>query len=123
MLTHLRRTTSVLALGVIFLTAPFGFAHARPKVMVPAPDSTVSAPSHVSVTFSEDLVAQFSSLNVTDEMGGQVSREKSKADATNPKLLTVELPSALPAGAYLVHWVAAAVDGHRMEGEYKFTVK
>jgi methionine-rich copper-binding protein CopC len=71
MLTHLRRRTSVLALGVIFLTAPFGFAHARPKVMVPAPDSTVSAPSHVSVTFSEDLVAQFSSLNVTDEMGAR----------------------------------------------------
>jgi methionine-rich copper-binding protein CopC len=123
MMTRFRKAFSTLAFSFLLLAAPAAFGHAKPKVMVPAADSTVSAPAQVSVTFTEDLVAQFSSLTVTDEKGTQISHEKSKADPSNPKLLTLQLPSALPAGAYLVHWIAAAVDGHRMEGEYKFTVK
>ena len=39
------------------------------------------------------------------------------------RVMTLDIPAALPAGSYTVHWVAAAVDGHRMVGEYKFTVK
>jgi hypothetical protein len=40
----------------------------------------------------------------------------------DPKTLTLNLPVLKP-GDYLVHWVTVAADGHRMEGEYKFSVK
>ncbi len=99
------------------------WAHARPKVMVPAADSTVESPKKISMTFSEGLVAQFSSLKLLDGKGTAVGHEKSKANPSDAKVLTLDVPGPLPAGPYTVHWVAAAVDGHRMEGEYKFTVR
>jgi methionine-rich copper-binding protein CopC len=117
----------LVAVFVVGLTLVFcsttALAHARPTVMNPAPDSTVAAPSKISVTFSEALVAQFSSLKLVDGKGQQVGHEKSKGDPSDPKVMTLTVPASLPAGSYRVHWVAAAVDGHRMEGEYKFTVK
>jgi hypothetical protein len=90
--------------------------------MVPAADSTVSPPSSISVTFSESVEGKFSSLSVTNEQGKKVSTAASERLANDPKTLTLALP-ALPPGGYLVQWVSVAADGHRMEGEYKFTVK
>jgi methionine-rich copper-binding protein CopC len=63
-----------------------------------------------------------SSLAVTDEKGKMFSTVPSAAAPNDPKTLTLALPKLQP-GGYLVHWVSVAVDGHRMEGEYKFTVK
>jgi len=90
--------------------------------MVPAADSTVASPATISVTFTEPLEAKFSSLNVTDEQGKQFNTAASVAASNDPKTLTLALPTLQP-GGYLVHWVSVAADGHRMEGEYKFTVK
>jgi hypothetical protein len=90
--------------------------------MVPAADSTVSPPSSISVTFSESVEGKFSSLSVTNEQGKKVSTAASEQLTSDPKTLTLALP-ALPPGGYLVQWVSVAADGHRMEGEYKFTVK
>jgi methionine-rich copper-binding protein CopC len=80
------------------------------------------ASATVSVTFSESIEPKFSSLNVTDEQGKQISTASSTPLPNDPKTLTLSLPP-LQAGGYLVHWVSVAADGHRMEGEYKFTVK
>jgi copper resistance protein C len=107
----------------LFLSSsPYASAHARPKVMVPAAESTTASPPRVSVTFSEAVEPKFSSLNVTDEQGKQINTATSTSLPDDPKTLTLALPSLQP-GGYLVHWVSVAPDGHRMEGEYKFTVK
>lgn len=108
--------------AILFVSSPGALAHARPKVMVPAPDSTTVSPPTVSVTFSEAVEPKFSSLNVTDEQGKQFNTASSAPVSNDPKTLTLALPSLQP-GGYLVHWVSVAADGHRMEGEYKFTVK
>jgi methionine-rich copper-binding protein CopC len=113
----------LFALGaVLTLAVPCALAHSRPKVMVPAADSTVDSPATISVTFTEPLELKFSSLNVTDEGGKQINTATSAAAPNDPKTLTLALPTLRP-GGYLVHWVSVAADGHRMEGEYKFTVK
>ena len=113
----------LVAIGAVLLFAvPYALAHSRPKVMVPAADSTVASPATISVTFTEPLEAKFSSLNVTDEQGKQFNTSASVAASNDPKTLTLALPTLQP-GGYLVHWVSVAADGHRMEGEYKFTVK
>jgi len=124
MRTRIFRVMAVFMVGLasIFYSSP-AWAHARPKIMIPAPDSTVDSPKKISVTFSEGLVAQFSSLKLKDEKGEEISPKKSETDPSDPKVMTLDVPTNLPAGSYIVHWVAAAVDGHRMEGEYKFTVK
>jgi copper resistance protein C len=104
------------------LIAPFSHAHAKPKIMVPAADSTVASPPTISVTFSEAVEPKFSSLSLTDEQGKGIGTANSSPLPSDPKTLTLSLPRLHP-GGYLVHWVTVAVDGHRMEGEYKFTVK
>ena len=117
------RITAAILLGAssLFFT-PLAWAHARPKVMVPAADSTVSAPASISVTFTESVEGKFSSLSVANEQGKKVNTVPSVQPANDPRTLTLALP-ALPPGGYLVQWVSVAADGHRMAGEYKFTVK
>ncbi len=111
------------AIASIQLAQPVAFAHARPKVMAPASDSTGPAPEKIQVTFSEAIEPKFSSLTLTDEAGKPVSAEKSQPVAGDAKTLVLKAPASLPSGGYLVHWISVAPDGHRMEGEYKFTVK
>jgi methionine-rich copper-binding protein CopC len=106
----------------LIFTAPYAMAHARPKVMVPAPDTTVASPATISVTFSEPVEPKFSSLTLTDEQGRKYNTTASAPVPTDPKTLTLGLPTLQP-GGYLVHWTSVAADGHRMEGEYKFIVK
>ncbi|WP_263409395.1 copper resistance protein CopC [Terriglobus tenax] len=113
------------ALGFAFTAlscVPAAFAHAHPKIMVPASDSTGPAPAKIVVTFSEAVEPKFSSLTLTDEKGTAISKEKSVGDPGDTKTLSLAVPKLAP-GDYLVHWVSVAPDGHKMQGEYKFTVK
>jgi hypothetical protein len=119
---QLRIAHLVVVAALTLLTPAVALAHAHPKVMDPAPDSTVTAPRHVSVEFSEGLDPKFSSLRVTNPAGTVVSKVSSNVSTADPKYMTLDLP-ALALGVYVVHWVSVATDGHRLEGTYKFTVK
>jgi methionine-rich copper-binding protein CopC len=44
------------------------------------------------------------------------------ASPSNHLLLTLPLPKLAP-GTYRVHWVSAALDGHKADGSYSFKVK
>jgi methionine-rich copper-binding protein CopC len=107
---------------VLFFSVPYSLAHARPKVMVPAANSVVASPALISITFSEAVEPRFSSLNVIDEHDKKLNTAPSMPLTNDAKTLTLALPPLVP-GGYLVKWVSVATDGHRMEGEYKFTVK
>jgi methionine-rich copper-binding protein CopC len=52
----------------------------------------------------------------------RVDRGDSHVDPRNRRLLQVGLP-ALTAGVYTVTWSVLAVDGHRTQGDYRFTLK
>jgi methionine-rich copper-binding protein CopC len=106
-----------LALGVV----P-AFAHSRPKTMTPAAGSVVSSPAELSVYFTEALEPKFSSLQLKDTKGAVVSKAASVVDSSNPTHLELALPKLAP-GVYYVHWVSVATDGHRLDGDYSFTVK
>lgn len=114
-------TTSLAAISLTLGSVP-AFAHAVPKAMNPAPDSTVSAPTEISMTFSEDLEPKLSVIKLLDSTGAVVSKEASVLDPRNAKHLTLALPK-LPAGVYTVQWTSSATDGHRMSRTYTFTIK
>ena len=119
---HMRFLAAVLAGSAFLASGPSALAHARPKVMVPAPDSAGPAPSSITVTFSEAVEPKFSSLALMTEQGKPIDTKPLSALRSDPKTLSLAVPALQP-GGYLVHWVSVAPDGHRMEGEYKFTVK
>jgi methionine-rich copper-binding protein CopC len=115
----LRPATAAFAL--VLAAAP-AFAHSHPVTMLPAKDSTVSAPTELSVVFSEDLDAKGSSLKLENNSGEIVSKDAPVLDPANAKHMTLKLPKLAP-GVYTVAWVTLSTDGHRLTGRYAFTVK
>lgn len=120
----LRRATHGLTLAtVVGLTgfAQGAWAHAHVVSSDPAAQASVAAPKAVRVTFDSMLEGALSKLGVVDAQGKPVTQAKAELDASR-KTLTLSLP-ALAAGRYQANWVAVASDGHRTQGNIKFSVK
>jgi methionine-rich copper-binding protein CopC len=112
-----------LVAAMTLAIAQLARAHVFPKHEVPAAGSAVpSSQNAVAIDFDEGLESEFSAITVTDVRGRSVTNGKSVVDPSNAKHMWVAL-NALTPGVYTVTWVAVGADGHRMEGEYTFTVK
>jgi len=94
-------------------------AHAFLDHASPLVGSTVaSAPREVSLTFTQNLEASFSSVQVTDASGARVDQGKAQISGNT---MRVGLKS-LAAGTYRVRWQALSVDTHKTEGSFTFSV-
>jgi len=117
-----RIQTLALAAPLLLISAGAAFAHAHLKTAEPAVDSTVATPpTQVTIAFTEGVEPKFSTIEVKDAKGQRVDKadpHTAPADATR---LTVSL-AALPPGLYSVVWHATAVDTHKTEGNFHFTV-
>lgn len=71
--------------------------------------------------FDGDLEPAFSTIQVTDSAGGRADMDDARVDKTNRRVLRVGLRTKEP-GLYRVSWRILAIDGHRSEGTYTFTV-
>lgn len=108
-------------LGLIITSLAFG--HAHPKLMSPASGAVISSKATtVSIIFNSQIEPTFSTINVINQKKQQVSTGKGIVDQGNPYLIKTQI-SALPAGKYQVNWSVVALDGHRTQGQYSFTVK
>jgi methionine-rich copper-binding protein CopC len=119
-----RFAQALLGLTVTAAIAPaIAFAHGKLEGALPAVGSTVSTVSSpLRMTFNEELEPAFSTARVTDANGNAISTEKAKVDSANPRVLTVAVPK-LATGTYSVAWSVMTHDGHKVKGDYKFTVK
>jgi methionine-rich copper-binding protein CopC len=99
-------------------------AHADLASADPAAGATVkTAPTEISITFTEEVEPKFSSIQVLDAGGTRVDEGASHTAPGNEKLLSIGL-KPLAAGTYKVIWHAtAADDSHKTKGNYVFTVK
>jgi methionine-rich copper-binding protein CopC len=123
-MTRLQKKWSLSAAAFVMVAMmPLAaFAHAHPTKMNPAANSVGPAPAQLVVTFSEAVEPKFSTLQVDDASGKVLTPAKAEGVAGDAKTLTLALPK-LGAGVYTVKWVSVATDGHRLAGEYKFTVQ
>lgn len=97
-------------------------AHAHPDRYLPAPGSTLhQPPAAVTIHFDTQLEPIFSTLKVADAQGRQVSVGQGAADRANARVMNANL-EPLGAGMYQVQWLAVAHDGHRTQGNYRFSV-
>jgi copper resistance protein C len=102
------------AFGTVAAHAHAFLDHASPLV-----GSTVaSAPREVSLTFTQNIEAAFSSVQVTDSNGTRVDSGKPQVGGNT---MRVGLKS-LPQGTYRVRWQALSVDTHKTEGSFTFRV-
>lgn len=109
-----------IASAMMLSPAPV-LAHARLVSATPGAGATVTPPRVLSLTFSERFAAPFSSVEVADERGRKIPL--SKTVSQDGRTLGGSFAAPLPAGSYRVTWAIAAADGHRMTGNYSFTVR
>jgi copper resistance protein C len=103
---------------ISLLLAMFGsvaaHAHAVLDHASPVVGSTVaSAPREVSLTFTQNLEAAFSSVQVTDANGARVDQGKAVVSGNTMRIGLKSLPQGTQ---------AVSVDTHKMEGSFNFTV-
>jgi methionine-rich copper-binding protein CopC len=116
-----RTITAIAACAAISLAS---VAHAHPRVIraAPAVGSTVTtAPSEVTIRFSERLEPAFSSFVVRDAEGKQVDKGDGALDKKDHQLMRGSLQTLTP-GVYKVEWRAVGTDTHKVNGDFTFTV-
>jgi methionine-rich copper-binding protein CopC len=111
---------AVLAVGLAGLSAG---AHSFPERSEPRVGAIVrTPPSQVRIWFDGELEPAFSRIQVTDAEGHAVHRGEARVDSRDRHLLAVDLGPLTP-GRYTVRWSVLAVDGHRTEGDFTFTLR
>ncbi len=96
-------------------------AHAFLKTAEPAVGSTLQqAPSQVAIAFTEAVEPKFSTIAVQDGSGASVATGDVHAAGDGTRLAIGLKP--LQPGTYKVIWHATAVDTHKTEGNFTFTV-
>ncbi|WP_327435904.1 MULTISPECIES: copper resistance CopC/CopD family protein [unclassified Streptomyces] len=113
-----------LLFGLVLAGASPASAHAALTGSDPQDGAVVAtAPTDVTLTFSEQIAMGDDSIRVLDPSG-------KRADTGAPRDLTsggavrygIELHSGLPDGTYTVAWQAVSADSHPVSGAFTFSV-
>ena len=121
----MRLAVSATALGLlgIVLTAAPASAHAELESTTPAQGSQVStAPSSVSLTFSEAVGINPASVEVLDPSGHRVDKGDPHNPGGQPATVMVDLKAGLPKASYAVVWHVVSADSHPVSGTFSFGV-
>jgi methionine-rich copper-binding protein CopC len=109
-------------LALVPLAASAAWAHAFLDHATPGVGSSLStAPTAVSIWFTQELEPAFSTVEVLDQTGNRVDVGDAKVDASDATILRTTLKS-LPPGMYKVAWRVVSVDTHPTEGTFYFRV-
>jgi methionine-rich copper-binding protein CopC len=96
-------------------------AHAFLKRSVPPVGSTIQDPPHqVVIEFTEGVEPKFSTITVQNADGQRVD-DGAVQPVGGDTHLAIGLKPLTP-GTYHVSWHATAVDTHKTEGQFTFTV-
>ena len=115
----------VLVFAVLVLCLPdSASAHANLADADPAPNSVLeTAPSNITIWFTEPLEPSFSSIEVLDSRGSRVDNDDSAVNPSDPTVMQVTLQGDLPNGTYTVAWrTLSTVDGHTIRGTFFYSV-
>ena len=104
----------LVALGTTGARAHAFLDHASPLVGSTVP----AAPHELTLSFTQNLEAAFSTVEVFDANGSRVDQGKA---SINGNTMRVAL-KPLPAGTYRVQWHALSVDTHTTQGSFTFHV-
>ena len=99
------------------------WAHAALRSADPPAGSTVAgAPKQIRLQFNEPLEPAFTSVKVVGPGGQEIATRKALLDKADATTVVLPLP-LLGAGAYKAQWSTMGHDGHRIKGEFGFTVQ
>jgi methionine-rich copper-binding protein CopC len=107
-------TPLLLLLATGEATAHAFLDHAEPRVG----NKVATAPHEVTLWFTQNLEAAFSTITVTNAAGQRVDTGKPRVSGTQ---MSVSLRSG-GAGTYHVTWRVLSVDTHTTDGNFTFQV-
>jgi methionine-rich copper-binding protein CopC len=114
---------AALLTAFLVLFAPLSAsAHDSLLASSPEADSTVDTlPAELTLTFSAKLIDETGATEVvvTDPSGTSVTEGAATVEGA---IVTQQLATEAPAGAYHVIWKVVSSDGHPTSGEFDFTV-
>jgi len=111
---------TLAACVVLLLGAAPAFAHTRLESSDPADGSSVgSGPDTISLTFNEDIQAEFATIKV---IGPDGSEYQTGAVSSAGSRLSTSVSPLGPAGAYEVGYRVVSDDGHPVQGKVAFTL-
>jgi copper resistance protein C len=102
------------ALGTTGARAHAFLDHASPLVGSTVP----AAPHELTLSFTQNLEAAFSTVEVFDANGGRVDQGKASISGNTMRIGLKPLPT----GTYRVRWHALSVDTHTTQGSFTFHV-
>ena len=111
---------TVAACVALLLGAAPAFAHTRLESSDPADKSSVdTAPESVSLTFNEDISAEFASISVVGPNGTNYAT--GPVSTAGGQVSTAVSPLG-PAGDYEIGYRVVSDDGHPVQGKLAFTL-
>jgi methionine-rich copper-binding protein CopC len=121
---RMTKMTSIAAIAMIaaMLCGNAAYAHPEMQSAEPPAGGTTASPKQIKITFNENVMAQFSGVELRDRAGKMIPTGKAAVDPANKKQLVVPLNEPLPPGDYKVEWHAVSDDTHRVKGNYSFSV-
>lgn len=94
-------------------------AHAHLVKANPSENAVIEAPKVIHLEFSEKLEPKFSAVALMKADGAAVTVASKAAGLT----IDGALEAPLAPGGYMVMWHVLSADGHKMKGQYNFTVR
>lgn len=120
-LLPIRMTWYSLSL-LIALLAPSAAFHTRLARSEPVADATLAAsPSELRLWFEGGVEAAFTEVALHAASGARLALGAPTAGGEEG-LIRVPVPLALPPDTYTVRWQTVGGDGHRIAGEFRFSV-
>src|ERR1700682_1014240 len=117
--------TSMAAMTLIAAGLFSSAANAHPELQSAEPAigaAMTTSPTQIRITFNENVISQFSGVEVKDQTGKMIATGKAATDPANKKQLVVPVQEPLPPGDYKVEWHAVSDDTHRVTGRYSVRV-
>lgn len=118
----MRKIALLTAIALTFGAAVPALAHTHLVRSTPAANQSGAAPRTITLTFNERLAPAFSRAEV-DMPGHDMTVPVTMRLSSDGKTMTLTPRSGLHSGSYVIRWVAAGRDGHRMEGTVPFVVR
>ncbi len=113
---------AAVAAGSTLLAAP-AWAHAKLVAAEPKAAAVLSAaPATIRLQFNDHVELPFCRVKLVSAKDAVIEALAIVPDQNEPKAFIATLPP-VPAGEYRLVWSAITRDGHKVKGEYAFSVK
>ncbi|MBZ8172358.1 copper resistance protein CopC [Staphylococcus cohnii] len=109
-----------LIIGVFIFSQQVS-AHATLEKVTPTQNSVVdNAPNEITLQFNEPVHAKYSSIQIYDDKGPEITEVKPSTTGSS-QTLTFPIEN-LNKGTHSIHWHTMSADGHEINDSFEFSV-